>query len=62
MFTVMAGMFYGAGVLLENVDDINQEDVFKALFGIMFGAWASGNATAFGPDTGKAKVAADRIF
>jgi hypothetical protein len=35
----MAGMFYGAGILLENIDDINQEDIFKALFGIMFGAW-----------------------
>ena len=39
MFTCMAGMFYGAGILLENIDDINQEDIFKALFGIMFGAW-----------------------
>ena len=48
--------------MLENIDDINQEDIFKSLFGIMFGAWAAGNATAFGPDTGKAKVAADRIF
>jgi hypothetical protein len=28
----------------------------------MFGAWQSGNAAAFGPDTGKAKAAADRIF
>jgi len=39
MFSCMAGMFYGAGVLLENVEGIKNEDVFVALFSIMFGAW-----------------------
>jgi len=39
MYTCMAAMFYFAGILLENINDIDQEDVFKALFAIMFGAW-----------------------
>ena len=33
-----------------------------ALFVIMFGASNAGNATAFGPDMGKAKAASKRIF
>lgn len=36
--------------------------MFTALFAIMFGAMQVGNAAAFGPDTGKAKAAAERIF
>jgi len=41
---------------------INPEDVFMALFAIMFGASHAGTASAFGPDMGKATAAAKRIF
>jgi hypothetical protein len=33
-----------------------------ALITLMIGAGAMGNATAFGPDSAKAKVALNRIF
>ena len=41
---------------------IKPENVFIALFAIMFGASHAGTATAFGPDMGKAQAAAERIF
>lgn len=61
-------MFYGGGLVLqENAnkaieDQINPEDVFIALFAIMFGASQAGAAGAYAPDVGKATAAAKRIF
>lgn len=65
----MALMFYFASVFIENSYDpvtntmsINPQDVFMALFAIMFGASHAGTAQAFGPDIGRASGAADRVF
>lgn len=58
----MAVMFYAAGVLLETYWSMKIKDVMTALFAIMFGAMQAGTAAAFGPDMGKAKSAAERIF
>jgi ABC-type multidrug transport system fused ATPase/permease subunit len=55
-------MFYGAGVLLETYWSMQMDDAMAALFAIMFSAFQAGNAAAFGPDMGKAKVAAERVF
>ena len=41
---------------------MQMEAVMAALFAIMFSAFQAGNAAAFGPDMGKAKVAAERVF
>jgi hypothetical protein len=38
------------------------EEVFIAIFSMMFGAMAAGQAQQFGPDLGKAKTAAAKIF
>lgn len=38
------------------------QDVFLAMFPMMFGAMAAGQANQFGPDMGKAKTAALKIF
>lgn len=68
-FLVMAAMLYGGGWVIENSIDPetglptkNPEDVFLALFAMMFGASHAGTAQAFGPDAGKALAAATRIF
>jgi hypothetical protein len=64
-------MFYfGGKVVSNNIDEldedgnpkINPEDVFIAMFAIMFGASQAGSAASYGPDNGKATVAADTIF
>ena len=62
-------MFWSAGKIIEKNFDaetmtfiINPEDVFMALFAIMFGASHAGSAAAFGPDMGKALAASKRIF
>lgn len=34
----------------------------SSLFAIMFSAFQAGNAAAFGPDMGKAKIASERVF
>jgi len=41
---------------------MKMDDVMSALMAIMFSAFQAGNAAAFGPDMGKAKVAAERVF
>jgi hypothetical protein len=58
-------MFFFGGLIIKNsVDEetgevkISAEDVFIALFAIMFGANAAGNAASFGPDMEKAETAA----
>ena len=68
-YCAMAAMFYFASVLIDNSCDpatqictINPEDVFMALFAIMFGMSHAGTVQAFGPDIGRASAAADRVF
>jgi ATP-binding cassette subfamily B (MDR/TAP) protein 1 len=68
-YIMFATMFFFGGLIIKNsVDEetgeakIKTEDVFIALFAIMFGANAMGNAMSFGPDVAKAEVAADKIF
>lgn len=68
-YIVFAAMFYFGGMIIKNsVDEetgevkVNAEDVFIALFAIMFGANAAGNASSFGPDVTKAEAAAKVIF
>jgi len=61
-FACMSAMFYGGGVLLETYWSMRMDHVMSALMAIMFGAMQAGNAVAFGPDMGKAKAAANRIF
>jgi ATP-binding cassette subfamily B (MDR/TAP) protein 1 len=62
MFATMAGMFWSAGTIMETYWSIDMNDVMAALFAIMFGAMQAGNAAAFGPDMGKAQMAAERVF
>lgn len=45
-----------------NKEDNNPDEVFVAIFAMMFGAMAAGQAQQFGPDLGKAKQAAAKIF
>jgi len=59
--------FFGGLIIKELVDEdgnskYSAEDVFIALFAIMFGANAAGNAASFGPDMEKANAAAEKIF
>jgi len=68
-YIVFAVMFFFGGLIIKNsVDEetgevkTSAEDVFIALFSIMFGANAAGNAASFGPDMEKANAAATKIF
>jgi len=69
-YVVFAVMFWAGGAIIKNseIDEetgelsINPEDIFIALFAIMFGANAAGTAASFGPDAGKAEAAAQKIF
>lgn len=62
-------MFYFGGLIIKNsineetgIPEINPEDIFIALFAIMFGASQAGTAQSFGPEMGKANGAAEKIF
>jgi ATP-binding cassette subfamily B (MDR/TAP) protein 1 len=57
----MASLFY-AGALLLNEYKEEPINMFICIFAMNFGALASGQANQFGPDVGKAKSAATRIF
>ena len=68
-YVMFATMFFFGGLIIKNsVDEetgelkTSAEDVFIALFAIMFGANAAGNAASFGPDMEKAETAAQKIF
>ena len=66
----MGLMFWLGGLILDNakVDPITQQmtpnpqDVFIALFALMFGALHAGQAGQFGPDMTKALAAATKIY
>ena len=70
-YATFAAMFYGGGRVLEasketingvEIYTINPENVFCAIFAILFGASQAGMAASYGPDMGKATAAADRVF
>jgi ATP-binding cassette, subfamily B (MDR/TAP), member 1 len=59
------GLMYLASAEIQvNFPDIpsDPEDMFLALFAIMFGAFTAGQASQFGPDIAKAKAAGQKIF
>ena len=60
-YVVFGCMFFVGGKVVENYG-ADPENVFIAMFAIMFGAQQLGGASAFGPDMGKAKGASERIF
>lgn len=69
-WTSIGLMFLFAGLLMENSEidpetgmpAENPENMFMAVFCIMFGAMRSGSAQQFGPDMAKALKAAGRVF
>ena len=63
MFGVFAGIFFFGGMVIEdNFPKVKAESVLTAMFAILFGASQMGNASAMGPDVGKAGEAAKRVF
>jgi len=68
-YLVFASMFFCGGWIIKNsideetgVPTLSPEDVFIALFAIMFGASQAGTAQSLGPEMGKASQAAATIF
>jgi ATP-binding cassette, subfamily B (MDR/TAP), member 1 len=57
----ISALFYAGAVLLKEYKE-DPIDMFICIFAMNFGALASGQANQFGPDVGKAKSAAARIF
>ena len=56
-FAVFGALYYFAALFMHEgwMDVLHSENVFMAIFVMMFGATASGQAQSFGPDLGKAK-------
>lgn len=46
----------------QSLDEPGGENVFLATFALMFGAMAAGQANQYGPDLGKGKKAAVKVF
>lgn len=61
VFVIYAVVFY-CGALFVRDGHINMENMFDALFSIMFAAFSAGNAAMYIPDVGKAYVAAKSIL
>lgn len=65
-FAVFATLYYFGAYFItysENPSDPNAIiDVFTAIFAMMFGAMGSAQGQQFGPDMGKGKAAATKIF
>lgn len=59
---IFAALFYSGAKIQERNPDIKAEDVFVAIFAMMFGALQAGNSQMYGSDIGKATGAAKRIF
>lgn len=62
MMFIFAALFYSGGKIQENVKELKPENIFIAIFSMMFGAMQAGNSQQFGPDIGKANSAAKKIF
>jgi len=61
---VFAVLYYAAAQFIAHgyVSPLKADSLFMAIFCMMFGAQAGGQASSFGPDVGKAKIAAQKIF
>ena len=53
--------FYVAGVFIAE-DLLGQNEMFRAVFALMFGAYGAGQAQSFAPDMGAGNAAAGKIF
>ncbi|KAI9224072.1 multidrug resistance protein 3 [Blastocladiella britannica] len=61
MFWVFGAAFY-AGFRLVFDDGLDVGDMFQALYSVVFGAMALGQMSTFGPNIGKARIAAASFF
>jgi hypothetical protein len=65
-YAVFAALYYFGALFItkaenpENPDLVN--NVFTAIFAMMFGAMGAAQGSQFGPDMGKGKAAANKIF
>ena len=50
-----------AGVFIAE-DLLDQDDMFRAIFALLFGAYGAGQAQSFAPDMGAGNAAAGKIF
>lgn len=56
-------VFWSAGAFIrDSKKPTDAEDIFIAIFCIMFGAYSAGSAKQYGPSTGKGIAAAWKIF
>lgn len=55
-------ILYFGTLIMTKVDGLDGEEVFIAVFAIVFGAFGAGQASAYGPDASKGKRAAVKIF
>ena len=63
MTNVLFGaLYYASARLAYHHPKYQGEKIWLCLFSMMFGAFATGQATAFGPDSNKAVSAAEKIF
>ena len=58
----MIGLLFYAGAYFHIEYGGESQDIFVAIFSMIFGAMSCGQAQQFGPDLGKARQAAERIF
>ena len=59
---VVMGVLFFLGAVYIRWEGANPEDVFLAIFILIFAAWGAGQAQQFGPSQGKAYKSALRIF
>jgi len=55
-------LFYFGTIFMLNDPGLSGQDVFIAVFAMLFGAFGAGQANSYGPDVGKAITAAIKIF
>ena len=56
-------LLYWAGAMFQKAEGVNSgEQLFIAMFAMMFGSFAAGQANQYGPDMGKAKKAGLSVF
>lgn len=62
MFVVFALIFFLGTIFIRDNEDVSIEDVFTAIYAIVFGAMTVGNNAHFLPDIASAKQAAASLF
>jgi len=62
MFIVFGLIFYLGTLFIRDNDDVTVNDVFTAIFAIMFAGMSVGNNSHFMPDAAAAKNAAANLF